>query len=101
MNRLSVKKRKGHKISKKYWPLYLMMLPGCLYLLINNYIPMAGIVIAFKKVNFSTGIFDSPFVGLVCQKDLPECRFSALSYVNGNPELYCVCLVQLRKRYGK
>ena len=35
---------------KEYWPLYLMMLPALLYLLINNYIPMAGMVIAFKKL---------------------------------------------------
>ena len=49
---------------RKYWPLYLMLLPGCVYLFINNYIPMAGIIIAFKKVNFSQGIFASPFCGL-------------------------------------
>lgn len=63
MSRPAVKTKKS-KALKKYWPLYLMMLPGCLYLLINNYFPMAGIVIAFKKVNFTTGIFKSPFVGL-------------------------------------
>ena len=44
--------------------LYLMMAPGLIYLLINNYIPMAGIVIAFKKLNFSKGIWNSPWVGL-------------------------------------
>ena len=44
--------------------LYLMMLPGLLYLLINNYIPMGGIVIAFKKLNFAKGIFASPWCGL-------------------------------------
>ena len=41
-----------------------MVLPGLLYLLINNYIPMFGIVIAFKKINFSKGIFGSPWNGL-------------------------------------
>lgn len=30
---------------KRYIPLYLMFLPGAIYLLINNYIPMAGIII--------------------------------------------------------
>ena len=44
--------------------LYLMMAPGLIYLLINNYIPMAGIVIAFKKLDFSKGIWKSPWVGL-------------------------------------
>ncbi len=44
-------------------PLYLMFLPGAIYLLINNYIPMAGLVIAFKQVNWNKGILKSPWVG--------------------------------------
>ena len=55
-------KRKGRW--KKFLPVYLMMLPGLLYLFINNYMPMAGLVVAFKQVNFSTGIWKSPWVGL-------------------------------------
>lgn len=50
--------------TKRYLPLYLMMVPGLLYLIINNYIPMGGIMIAFKKYNYAKGIFGSPFVGL-------------------------------------
>ena len=46
-----------------YLPLYLMMLPGFIYLICNNYLPMFGILIAFKNVNFSTGVFKSPWVG--------------------------------------
>lgn len=49
---------------KKWLPLYLMMLPGALYLIINNYIPMFGIVIAFKHVDFSKGILASDWAGL-------------------------------------
>ena len=45
-------------------PLYLMFLPGAIYLLINNYIPMAGIIVAFKKYNARLGIWKSPFCGL-------------------------------------
>lgn len=41
-----------------------MALPGMLYFIINNYIPMLGIVIAFKKVDYSVGIFKSPWAGL-------------------------------------
>lgn len=52
------------KAVKKHWALYLMLFPGCLYLFINNYIPMAGLIIAFKKVNFSKGIWASPWSGL-------------------------------------
>ncbi len=55
---------KGKKLFRKWMPVYLMMLPGLLYLLINNYMPMAGLAIAFKKVNYSVGIFKSPWCGL-------------------------------------
>ncbi|WP_364149957.1 ABC transporter permease [Paenibacillus sp. LPE1-1-1.1] len=58
---ISVKK-KNMKL-KKYMPLILMTLPGILYLIINNYLPMFGIVIAFKDVNFSKGILGSEWVG--------------------------------------
>lgn len=48
---------------RKYWPLLVMMAPGLLYLLLNNYLPMAGIIIAFKKINFAKGIFGSDWIG--------------------------------------
>lgn len=48
----------------RYWPMYLMLLPGFVYLVINNYIPMAGITVAFKQYNVRDGIFKSPNVGL-------------------------------------
>lgn len=49
---------------KKIVPIYIMMLPAMLYFLINNFLPMFGIVIAFKKVNFRKGILMSPWAGL-------------------------------------
>ncbi|WP_246073217.1 ABC transporter permease [Paenibacillus dokdonensis] len=49
---------------KKYKMLYLMLIPGVVYLLINNYAPMFGIIIAFKDVNFAKGIMNSDWVGL-------------------------------------
>ena len=49
--------------NKRYIPLYLMMLPGMAYLFVNNYIPMAGVFLAFKQINFRKGIFKSPWVG--------------------------------------
>lgn len=55
--------RKRKNALQKHWPLYLFMVPGLLYLLINNYIPMFGLMIAFKKVNYTTGILKSPWVG--------------------------------------
>lgn len=50
--------------NKAVVPLDFMALPGVLYFLINNYFPMFGIFIAFKKVDYSVGIWDSPWVGL-------------------------------------
>jgi putative aldouronate transport system permease protein len=52
---------------RKFWrylPLYGMALPGLFYLAINNYMPMFGLVIAFKKLDFRLGIFKSPWAGL-------------------------------------
>nr|AYQ75825.1 sugar ABC transporter permease [Cohnella candidum] len=40
-----------------------MVLPGILYLLINNYLPMLGLVIAFKDVDFAIGILHSDWIG--------------------------------------
>lgn len=41
-----------------------MMLPAIIYLLINNYLPLAGIVLAFEEYSVKGGIFGSKFVGL-------------------------------------
>ncbi|WP_342565570.1 ABC transporter permease subunit [Paenibacillus sp. FSL R7-0345] len=60
MKQLSLKQ--GSK-KLKYAPLYLLMIPGIVYLLINNYLPMLGIFIAFKNINFTKGIFGSEWIG--------------------------------------
>lgn len=49
---------------KKFAPLFLLMLPGLVYLIINNYLPMFGMIIAFKDINFAKGILGSDWVGL-------------------------------------
>lgn len=46
---------------KKY--LYLLLIPGVVYFIIFNYIPMYGIIIAFKDFNFAKGILASPWIG--------------------------------------
>lgn len=63
---VTVKTKKGSRFSKwKRWlPVYLMMAPALVYLFINNYIPMTGIVAAFKNIDYSLGIWKSPWVGL-------------------------------------
>ena len=49
---------------RRYIPLYLMMIPGLAYLVINNYLPMFGLSIAFKDVNYAKGIWGSDWIGL-------------------------------------
>ena len=54
---------KRMKKIRKYLPVYIMLLPGFIYLLVNNYIPMTGMVIAFKNVDFAKGILRSEWIG--------------------------------------
>lgn len=49
--------------NKVLCPLDFMIMPGCIYFLINNYFPLVGIFIAFKKVDYSVGIMNSDWVG--------------------------------------
>ncbi|WP_176927325.1 ABC transporter permease [Lachnotalea sp. AF33-28] len=42
---------------------YLMALPGLTYLFINNYMPLPGLVLAFKNYNAKDGIWRSPWAG--------------------------------------
>jgi ABC-type polysaccharide transport system, permease component len=49
---------------KVYWPLYVMALPGIIFLIIFKYIPLLGSVIAFKDYSVFQGIANSPWVGL-------------------------------------
>lgn len=62
------KNKKKEKLTwvqfKQYIPLYLMLLPALIYLFINNYIPMTGIVVAFKKYSKKKGIYGSNWNGL-------------------------------------
>lgn len=55
---------KAKKKFAKYLPIYLMALPGLIYLFINNFMPLPGLVLAFKKYSAKKGIFGSKFVGL-------------------------------------
>lgn len=48
---------------KKYRMLLLMLTPAVLFFILFAYIPMAGIVLAFKKYDYTGGIFGSPWNG--------------------------------------
>ncbi|BCJ96080.1 sugar ABC transporter permease [Anaerocolumna cellulosilytica] len=48
----------------KYRVFLLMLLPALLYTLVFSYIPMGGVILAFKKYSYAGGIFNSPWNGL-------------------------------------
>ncbi|CAN7319361.1 MULTISPECIES: ABC transporter permease [unclassified Paenibacillus] len=62
---------------KKY--LYILLIPAVVYFLIFNYVPMYGIIIAFKDFNFSKGIVGSPWIG-----------FENFKYMFGLSDFYTV-----------
>lgn len=49
---------------KVYWPLYVMAIPGIVFLIVFKFIPLGGAVIAFKDYSVFQGFVDSPWVGL-------------------------------------
>ncbi|MCR4778427.1 MAG: ABC transporter permease subunit [Lachnospiraceae bacterium] len=59
-----MKKKNLSSRLKKYWPFYIMALPGLIYFFINCYIPMSGLILAFEKYSVSGGIFGSKKIGL-------------------------------------
>lgn len=64
----------GHR-----WQIYLLMLIPVAYILIFAYGPMFGLVIAFKRYDFSLGIFKSPWVGLAnFEKFFQSYKFSEI-----------------------
>lgn len=56
-------KRKSQK-NKRYLQLYLLALIPFLFVLVFSYIPMGGILLAFKDFSIRKGIFKSPWAGL-------------------------------------
>ena len=57
----------AHRRMRRVWTnryLYLLLLPCVVYFVVFNYLPMYGLIIAFKDFKFSKGILGSPWVGL-------------------------------------
>lgn len=59
-----IKKRGKNRFNRKTMVLFLMMVPGLIYIFINCYLPLPGLAIAFKRFDYSKGIWDSAWVGL-------------------------------------
>lgn len=64
MQEVMKKRIRGNKLWVHDIPVYLMMAPAMVYFLFNNYIPIAGLIIAFKDVDFRKGVFGGDFIGL-------------------------------------
>jgi putative aldouronate transport system permease protein len=81
---------KRFKTFRSQLPFYLMLLPGVIILLINNYLPMIGVIIPFIDYrfnsNFFTSLFTSKFVGfdnfkfLFMSNDILESTRNTLLY---------------------
>ena len=55
---------------KRAWPLYVMILPGIVFVLLFRYYPMYGVVIAFQDFDPKKGFVGSPWVGWENFEDL-------------------------------
>lgn len=51
-------------------PLHLMILPGLLLLIVYNYIPMNGIIMAFQNYRVTKGVLGSKLIGLQNFQDI-------------------------------
>ncbi len=54
----------GGYLARDQWPFIILILPCAAFLFAFIYLPMAGLVLAFKNFNVSAGIWKSPWVGL-------------------------------------
>lgn len=70
---------------------YFIAIPVIVYLLIFNYKPMYGIIIAFKRFKPHLGIVDSPWVGLQQFKSL----FTDIYFIRGLRNTLTISLLQL------
>ncbi|MDI6619398.1 MAG: ABC transporter permease subunit [Clostridiales bacterium] len=55
---------------KKNYDMYLILIPGLVYLIIFKYLPMYGVTIAFQDFNIFKGISGSKWVGLMHFRNL-------------------------------
>lgn len=65
MNIQTKKSNNFFKSAKKQLPFYVMMLPGILLISVLSYLPMPGVVLAFKDYNPVDGIFGSEWISPV------------------------------------
>jgi putative aldouronate transport system permease protein len=81
------------KTVRKHWMLLAMLAPAIIYAIIFSYIPMTGIVLAFKNYQYSGGIYGSPWNGLTNFKALLIA--GKLGTVTRNTLLYNIAFIFL------
>lgn len=59
-----ITKLQRKRLIKQNIPLWIMFLPIAIYYIVFKYIPMGGLIIAFKQYRFTDGIWGSPWIGL-------------------------------------
>lgn len=57
-------RRKLYRKAFRMWQVYLLIIPALIYILIFNYAPMYGVVMAFQNFKPAKGIMGSKWVGL-------------------------------------
>ena len=58
---IATKKRAGKKFANL--DLHLMIAPAVIYFIIFAYLPLIGLIIAFKNYNYTDGVLFSPWCG--------------------------------------
>lgn len=108
------KKRTSWKQLRKNLDLYACLTPGLIYFFIFAYIPMFGLLIAFKDYNIFKGVFDSPWNNFANFKEminLPDfykvtrntLLLNVLGIVFGFPApiILAIMLNEMRSKYFK
>lgn len=73
---------RARKVFLNNWRLYLLLLPGLIWLIVFCYVPMYGLTIAFKDFDSRLGILGSPFVGLKYFRQFISTNIASKTIVN-------------------
>nr|WP_256762396.1 ABC transporter permease subunit [Cohnella sp. WQ 127256] len=66
INKTTVQNKKSNSLFKQFlrqWDIQLMVIPALLLIFVFSYLPMYGVLTAFKDYNIMKGFLDSPWVG--------------------------------------
>ena len=67
---------------KRYWPLYVMVAPAVVSIIVFSYVPYFGLSIAFMDFSIVRGYFASPWVGLKHFNDAFQNPFFSQAFRN-------------------